>query len=68
MLWRHVRGRTKEIHKELQDLDPIGSPHLEVILISRKIDLDLISLSPKKRYKKHGRNKEGVQITSSFTK
>jgi hypothetical protein len=43
-----MRGRTKEIHKELQDLDPIGSPHLEEILISGKIDLDLLSLFPQK--------------------
>jgi hypothetical protein len=41
-----MRGRTKEIHKELQDLDPIGSPHLEEILIGGKIDLDLLSLFP----------------------
>jgi hypothetical protein len=46
MLWRDMRGRTKEIHKELQDLDPIGSPHLEEILIGGKIDLDLLSLFP----------------------
>jgi hypothetical protein len=26
-----MRGRTKEMHKELQDLDPIVSPHLEVV-------------------------------------
>jgi hypothetical protein len=46
MLWRDMRGRTKEIHKEFQDLDPIGSPHLEEILIGGKIDLDLLSLFP----------------------
>jgi hypothetical protein len=46
MLWRNMRGRTKEIHKELQDLDPIGSPHLEEILIGGKIDLDLLSIFP----------------------
>jgi hypothetical protein len=34
----------KQLHKELQDLDPIGSPHLEEILIGGKIDLDLLSL------------------------
>jgi hypothetical protein len=45
MLWRDMRGRTKEeIHKELQDLDPIGSPHIEEILIGRNVDLDLLSL------------------------
>ena len=46
MLWRDMRGRTKEIHKELQDLDPLCSPHLEEILIGGKIDLDLLSLFP----------------------
>jgi hypothetical protein len=30
MPWRDMRGRTKEMHKELQDLDPIVSPQLEV--------------------------------------
>jgi hypothetical protein len=29
MLWRDMRGRTKEIHKRLQDLDPLCFPHLE---------------------------------------
>jgi hypothetical protein len=42
---RYERKNKKEIHKELQDLDPIGSPHLEEILIGGKIDLDLLSLS-----------------------
>jgi hypothetical protein len=47
MLWRDMIGRTKEeIHKELQDLDPIGSPHIEEILIGRNVDLDLLSLFP----------------------
>jgi hypothetical protein len=41
-----MRGITKEIHKELQDLDLIGSPYLEEILIGGKIDLDLLSLFP----------------------
>jgi hypothetical protein len=41
-----MRGRTNEIHKELQDLDLIGSPHLEEILIGGEIDLDLLSLFP----------------------
>jgi hypothetical protein len=58
MLWRDMRGRTKEIHKELQDLDPIGSPHLEEILIGGKIDLDLLSF-PSKRCNNHGRNGRG---------
>jgi hypothetical protein len=41
-----MRGRTKEIHKELQDLDPIGSPHLEEKVIGGNVDLDLLSLFP----------------------
>jgi hypothetical protein len=32
--------------QRLQDLDPIGSPHLEEILIGGKIDLDILSLFP----------------------
>jgi hypothetical protein len=43
-----MRGRTKEIHKELQDLDPIGSPHLEEKVIGGNVDLDLLSLFPQK--------------------
>jgi hypothetical protein len=48
MLWRDMRGRTKEIHKELQDLDSLCSPHLEERWIGGNIDLDLLSLFPKK--------------------
>jgi hypothetical protein len=49
MLWRDMRRRTKEeIHKELQDLDLIGFPHLEEIMIGGKVDLDLLSLFPQK--------------------
>jgi hypothetical protein len=60
MLWRDMRGRTKEeIHKEIQDLDPIGSPHLKEKVIGGNVDLDLLSLFPKKRYKNHGRNGGG---------
>jgi hypothetical protein len=43
-----MRGRTKEIHKELQDLDPIGSPHLEEKVVGGNVDLDLLSLFPQK--------------------
>jgi hypothetical protein len=47
MLWRDMRGRTRrKSTNELQDLDPIGSPHLEEILIGGKIDLNLLSLFP----------------------
>ena len=46
MLGRKMRGKTKEEHKELQDLDPSGSPHLEEKVIGGNVDLDLFSLSP----------------------
>jgi hypothetical protein len=48
MLGRDMRGRTKEIHKELQDLDPLYSPHLEERWIGGNIDLDLLSPFPQK--------------------
>jgi hypothetical protein len=48
MLWRDMRGRTKEIHKELQDLDSMGSPHKEEKVIGGNIDVDLLSLFPQK--------------------
>jgi hypothetical protein len=49
MLWRDMRGRTREeIHKELRDLDPIGSPHKEEKVIGGNVDLDLLSLFPQK--------------------
>jgi hypothetical protein len=38
------RKNKGEIHKELQDLDLIGSPHIEEILIGENLDLDLLSL------------------------
>jgi hypothetical protein len=49
MLWRDMRGRTQEeIHKELQDLDPMDSPHKEEKVIGGNIDLDLLSLFPQR--------------------
>jgi hypothetical protein len=56
-----MRGRTKEIHKELQDLDPLCSPHLEEILIGGNIDLDLLSLFPQKDARIMGEMEEGGQ-------
>jgi hypothetical protein len=44
----YERKNKEEIHKELQNLDPIGSPHIEEILIGENIDLDLLSIFPKK--------------------
>ena len=49
MLGRKMRGRTKEEHEELQDLDPRGSPHLEEKVIGGYVDLDLLSLFPQER-------------------
>jgi hypothetical protein len=49
MLWRDMRGRTKEeIHKELQDLDPMSFPHKKEKVIGGNINLDLLSLSPQR--------------------
>jgi hypothetical protein len=42
----YERKNKEEIHKELQDLDPIGSSHIEEILIGGNINLDLLSLFP----------------------
>ena len=42
-----MRGRTKEEHKELQNLDLLGSPHLEEEWIGGMVDLDLLSCFPK---------------------
>jgi hypothetical protein len=42
----YERKNKEEIHKVLQDLDPIGSPHLEEKVIGGNIDLDLLPLFP----------------------
>jgi hypothetical protein len=44
----YERKNQEEIHKELQDLAPIGSPHIEEIMMGGKVDLDLLSLFPQK--------------------
>jgi hypothetical protein len=63
MLWRDMRGRTKEeIHKELQDLDPMGSPHKEEKVIGRNIDLDLLSVFPQR----YARIMGGIERWASF--
>jgi hypothetical protein len=60
-----MRGRTKEIHKELQDLDSLCSPHLEERWIGGNIDLDLLSLFPRKYVKiMEGMEEEGQAIQS----
>jgi hypothetical protein len=40
----YARKNKEEIYKELQDLNPIGFPHIEEILIGGNLDLDLLSL------------------------
>ena len=56
------RERTKRrTTKELQDLDPLGSPHLEERLIGGNMDLDL-SLFPQK----YARIMGGVEREASF--
>jgi hypothetical protein len=58
-----MRGRTKEeIHKELQDLDPMGSPHKEEKVIGGNIDLYLLSLFPQRYAKIMG----GIERWASF--
>ena len=47
MLWRDLRGRTRRNTKQLQNLDLLGSPHLEKEWIGRMVDLDLLSCFPK---------------------
>ena len=47
MLRRDLGGRTEEKHKELQNLDPTSSPHLEDILFGGRVDLDLLLQSSK---------------------
>jgi hypothetical protein len=64
MLWRDMRGRTKEIHKELQDLDSLCSPHLEERWIGRNIDLDLLSLFPQR----YARIMGGIERGASFSR
>jgi hypothetical protein len=62
MLWRDMRERTKEIHKELQDLDPLCSPHLEERRIGGNTDLDLLSLFPQR----YARIMGGIERCASF--
>ena len=41
-IWEEEQGA----HKELQDLHPRGSPHIEEKVIGGNVDLDLLSLFP----------------------
>ena len=48
-LWGNKRGRTKEEkHQELQEQDLLGFPHLEGRWIGENVDLDLLSLFPRR--------------------
>ena len=48
MLWMDLGGRTKgRTTKELQEQDPLGSPHLEEKLSGGNVDLGLLSCFPK---------------------
>jgi hypothetical protein len=58
---RYERKNKGGIHKELQDLDPIGSPHLEEKVIGGNVDLDLLSLFPQKDAIIMGGMEEGGQ-------
>jgi hypothetical protein len=57
-----MRGRTKEIHKEFQDLDPLCSHHLEEGQIGGNIYLDLLSAFPQR----YARIMGGTERWASF--
>jgi hypothetical protein len=54
----YERKNKEEIHKELQDLDPIGSPHLEEKVIGGNEDLDRLSLFPQEDARNMGAMEE----------
>jgi hypothetical protein len=58
----YERKNKEEIHKELQDLDPMGSPRKEEKLIGGNIDLDLLSLFPQR----YARIMGGIERWASF--
>jgi hypothetical protein len=66
MLWKDMRGRTKEIHKELQYLDPLCSPHLEEKLIGGNIDLNFLSLFPQRYARIMGGTERGASFPRSI--
>ena len=53
-----------EKHKELQDQDLLGSPHLEEQWISGIVDLDLLSQIPQR----YARIMGGIERKASFSK
>jgi hypothetical protein len=56
------RKNKEEIHKELQDQDPMGSPHKEEKMIGGNIDQDLLSLFPQR----YARIMGGIARRASF--
>jgi hypothetical protein len=58
----YERKNKEEIHKELQDLDPIGSPHLEEKVIGGSADLDLLFLF----HQRYARIMGGIERWASF--
>jgi hypothetical protein len=58
----YERKNKEEIHKEVQDRDPIGSPHIEEKVIGEKVDLDLLSLFPQR----YARIMGGIERWANF--
>jgi hypothetical protein len=58
----YERKNKEEIHKELQDLDLMGSPHKEEKVIGKNIDLDLLSRFPQR----YARIMGGIERRASF--
>ena len=62
---RREEEQRRRITKKLQDLDPIGSPHLEERWIGRIVDLDLLSTFPKEFARFYGGIERGVSFPRS---
>jgi hypothetical protein len=62
----YERKNKKEIHKELQDIYPISSPHMEEILIGENVDPYLLFF-PSKLCKNHGKGRERESKASRST-
>jgi hypothetical protein len=58
----YERKNKEENHKELQDLDLIGSSHIEEKVIGGNVDLDLLSLFPQR----YARIMGGIERWVSF--
>jgi hypothetical protein len=56
------RGRTKKIHKKLQNLDSLCFPHIEERWIGGNTDLDLLSVFPQR----YARIMGGIERGASF--